>query len=167
MLQNLSDKPKARWWGYWLPGFTIRLLRAFLPCFENGSRVGFWRRLDCRDKIVLHARLHQGLQQIDVLYRRLDWYFLDRIDLQSRIRCGVPGSFSKHIKLEISPLANAPGTGVADDKAVLCICSKIINNYLERRPILNNVPTYLSLARGSWCVSIFLDKYWPIVGQRN
>jgi uncharacterized circularly permuted ATP-grasp superfamily protein len=84
----------------------------------------------------------QGLQKIDVLYRRIDDTFLDPLTFNPDSMLGVPGLFEAYKAGNIA-LANAPGTGVADDKAVYAYVPKIIKYYLNEEPILNNVPTYL------------------------
>ncbi|MCS5490026.1 circularly permuted type 2 ATP-grasp protein [Algoriphagus limi] len=83
-----------------------------------------------------------GLQQIDVLYRRIDDVFMDPLTFRPDSMLGVPGIFNAYKAGNIA-LANAPGTGVADDKAVYAYVPKIIKYYLDEDPILNNVPTYL------------------------
>lgn len=84
----------------------------------------------------------KGLEQIDVLYRRIDDTFLDPETFNPDSMLGVPGLFEAYKAGNIA-LANAPGTGVADDMAVYAYVPKIIKYYLNEEPILNNVPTYL------------------------
>jgi uncharacterized circularly permuted ATP-grasp superfamily protein len=84
----------------------------------------------------------KGLQQIDVLYRRIDDTFLDPLAFNPESMLGVPGLFEAYKAGNIA-MANAPGTGVADDKAVYAYVPRIIKYYLNEEPILNNVPTYL------------------------
>jgi len=83
-----------------------------------------------------------GLKQIDVLYRRIDDTFLDPDVFNPESLIGVPGIFKAFKSGNIS-LANAPGSGVADDKAIYAYVPKIIKYYLDEDPILPNVPTYL------------------------
>ena len=84
----------------------------------------------------------QGLQQIDVLYRRIDDTFLDPLTFNPDSMLGTAGLFKAYKSGSIA-LANAPGTGVADDKAVYAYVPKIIKYYLDEDPIIPNVPTYI------------------------
>lgn len=84
----------------------------------------------------------KGLEQIDVIYRRIDDAFLDPLTFNPLSMLGVPGIFEAYKAGNVA-LANAPGTGVADDKAVYAYVPRIIKYYLGEDPILNNVPTYL------------------------
>jgi uncharacterized circularly permuted ATP-grasp superfamily protein len=83
-----------------------------------------------------------GLQQIDVLYRRIDDVFLDPLTFRPDSMLGVPGIFNAYKAGNIA-LANAPGTGVADDKAVYAYVPKIIKYYLDEDAILPNVPAFI------------------------
>jgi uncharacterized circularly permuted ATP-grasp superfamily protein len=93
------------------------------------------------DKVYMQTT--KGLQQIDVLYRRIDDTFLDPTAFNPSSMLGVPGIFNAYKKGNIA-LANAPGTGVADDKAVYAHVPKLIKYFLGEDAILNNVPTYLA-----------------------
>ncbi len=93
------------------------------------------------DKVYMQTT--KGLQQIDVLYRRIDDTFLDPTAFNPTSMLGVPGIFNAYKKGNIA-LANAPGTGVADDKAVYAYVPKLIKYFLGEDAILNNVPTYLA-----------------------
>lgn len=90
----------------------------------------------------VYMQTTKGLEQIDVLYRRIDDTFLDPLTFNPHSMLGVPGIFEAYKAGNIS-LANAPGTGVADDKAVYAYVPRLIKYYLNEEPILNNVPTYL------------------------
>ena len=98
-----------------------------------------------RDLVVQDDRLHmkttRGLQAVDVLYRRIDDAFLDPRAFRPDSLLGVPGLMEVYRKGNLG-LANAPGTGVADDKAVYIYVPKMIRFYLGEDPILPNVPTY-------------------------
>lgn len=83
-----------------------------------------------------------GLQKVDVLYRRIDDTFLDPNTFNPDSMLGAPGLFEAYKSGSIA-LANAPGTGVADDKAVYAYVPKIIKYYMDEDPIIPNVPTYL------------------------
>lgn len=82
-----------------------------------------------------------GPQRVDVIYRRIDDQFLDPLEFKPDSTLGVPGLFAAYRKGNVT-LVNAPGTGVADDKAVYTYMPEIIKYYLDEEPILNNVHTY-------------------------
>ena len=83
-----------------------------------------------------------GLEPVDVIYRRIDDDFLDPTVFRRDSMLGVPGMMDvmRHGRLAI---ANAPGTGVADDKLIYAYLPTIIRYYLDQEPIIENVPTYL------------------------
>ncbi len=85
-------------------------------------------------------RTTTGLQRVDVIYRRIDDTFLDPKVFRADSTLGVPGLMEVYRRGRVT-LANAPGTGVADDKAVYAYVPRIIRFYLGEEPILNNVPT--------------------------
>lgn len=87
-------------------------------------------------------RTTHGLERVDVIYRRIDDDFLDPQAFRSDSMLGVPGLFEAYRSGRVA-LANAPGTGVADDKAVYAYVPKMIRYYLDAEPILPNVPTYV------------------------
>jgi uncharacterized circularly permuted ATP-grasp superfamily protein len=99
-----------------------------------------------RDLVVandaVHLRTTKGLRQVDVLYRRVDDAFLDPTVFNPASLLGVPGIMNAYRKGAIA-LANAPGTGVADDKVVYAYVPAMIEYYLGEKAILPNVPTYL------------------------
>jgi len=84
----------------------------------------------------------RGLQQVDVIYRRVDDEFLDPISFKSDSILGVPGLIGAYRKGNVA-IVNAVGNGVADDKAVYAFVPDMIKYYLNEEPILPNVPTYL------------------------
>ena len=86
-------------------------------------------------------RTTQGPQQVDVIYRRLDDDYLDPLAFRPDSVLGVPGLLSAYRSGNVA-VANAMGTGVADDKAVYTYVPEIIRFYLGEEPILNNVPTW-------------------------
>ena len=90
----------------------------------------------------VHMRTTHGLQRVDVIYRRIDDDFLDPRAFRSDSMLGVPGLMHVYSAGRVA-LANAPGSGVADDKAVYAYIPKIIKYYLGEEIILPNVPTYL------------------------
>ena len=90
----------------------------------------------------LHMRTTHGLRPVDVLYRRIDDDFIDPKAFRADSALGVPGLFDVYRKGNLA-MANAPGTGVADDKAVYAYVPRIIRYYLDEEPILLNVETHL------------------------
>ena len=91
---------------------------------------------------VLYARTTSGLRRIDVLYRRVDDDFIDPVSFRSDSLLGAAGIFHAYRAGNLV-LANAPGTGVADDKALYAYVPRIIRYFLGEEPILSNVETYL------------------------
>jgi uncharacterized circularly permuted ATP-grasp superfamily protein len=141
MLQNLSDKPKPVV-GVLTPGiYNSAYYEHSYLALQMGVELVSGVDLIVENKIV-YMQTTQGLQKIDVLYRRIDDTFLDPLTFNPDSMLGVPGLFEAYKAGNIA-LANAPGTGVADDKAVYAYVPKIIKYYLNEDPILNNVPTYL------------------------
>ncbi|WP_042165150.1 circularly permuted type 2 ATP-grasp protein [Paenibacillus gorillae] len=90
----------------------------------------------------IYLRDLRGLRQVDVIYRRIDDDFLDPLAFQPDSLLGVPGLMNAYRAGNVA-IANAPGTGVADDKAVYAYVPDMIRYYLGEEPILNNVPTYI------------------------
>ncbi|WP_029916156.1 circularly permuted type 2 ATP-grasp protein [Pelobacter seleniigenes] len=86
-------------------------------------------------------RTTTGLERVDVIYRRIDDDFMDPKVFRADSMLGVPGLMEAYSKGRVA-LANAPGTGVADDKAVYAYVPEIIRYYLQEDAIINNVPTY-------------------------
>jgi uncharacterized circularly permuted ATP-grasp superfamily protein len=91
---------------------------------------------------VVYMRTTAGLKRVDVIYRRVDDDFLDPLCFRRDSNLGVPGLFNAYRAGSVG-LANAVGTGIADDKAVYAYVPAIIRYYLGEEPILPNVPTYL------------------------
>ncbi|QXP52721.1 MULTISPECIES: circularly permuted type 2 ATP-grasp protein [unclassified Cellulophaga] len=89
----------------------------------------------------VYMKTIKGPVKVDIIYRRIDDQFLDPLEFRSDSAIGVPGLFAAYKKGNVT-LANAPGTGVADDKAVYTYMPQIIKYYLDEEPILNNVHTY-------------------------
>ncbi|HKJ49906.1 MAG TPA: circularly permuted type 2 ATP-grasp protein [Gammaproteobacteria bacterium] len=86
-------------------------------------------------------RTTRGYMPIDVLYRRVDDDFLDPLNFNPGSLLGVPGVMDVYRAGGIT-LANAPGTGIADDKAIYSYMPEIVEFYTGESPILNNVPTW-------------------------
>jgi uncharacterized circularly permuted ATP-grasp superfamily protein len=90
----------------------------------------------------LHMRTTKGLERVDILYRRIDDDFLDPKAFRPDSFLGVPGLMDAYRAGRVA-LANAPGTGIADDKVIYAYVPKMIEYYLSEDPILPNVPTFL------------------------
>jgi uncharacterized circularly permuted ATP-grasp superfamily protein len=86
-------------------------------------------------------RTTQGYRPIDVLYRRVDDDFLDPMSFRPDSQLGVPGIMDLYRAGKIT-IANAPGTGIADDKAIYSYMPEIIEFYTGEKPLLANVPTW-------------------------
>jgi uncharacterized circularly permuted ATP-grasp superfamily protein len=99
------------------------------------------RDLAVRDGFVW-MRTTRGMARVDVIYRRIDDAFLDPHAFRSDSMLGVPGLMSV-VRAGHVALANAPGTGIADDKVIYTYVPGIIRYYLGEDAILPNVPTYL------------------------
>ncbi|TWT82258.1 hypothetical protein CA13_37200 [Planctomycetes bacterium CA13] len=99
-----------------------------------------------RDLVVqddfVYMRTTDGLQQVDVIYRRVDDTFLDPEVFRKDSALGVAGLMRAYRAGNVA-LANAPGTGVADDKVIYAFVPQMIDYYLGEQPILANVPTYV------------------------
>ncbi|MEC4892023.1 MAG: circularly permuted type 2 ATP-grasp protein [Oscillatoria sp. PMC 1051.18] len=99
-----------------------------------------------RDLVVVDGYLQmqttKGLRRVDVIYRRVDDDFLDPLVFRDDSMLGVPGLMEVYRQGKVA-IANAPGTGVADDKVVYAYVPEMIRYYLGEEPILPIVPTYL------------------------
>ena len=107
---------------------------------QMGMELGEGQDLFVRDDTVF-MRTTRGPQRVDVIYRRVDDDFLDPQVFRPDSALGVPGLFSAYRAGHVT-LANAIGTGVADDKSMYPHVPDMIRFYLNEEPILNNVPTY-------------------------
>ncbi|MEA1672595.1 circularly permuted type 2 ATP-grasp protein [Nitrospirillum sp. BR 11163] len=94
------------------------------------------------DEGFVYMRTTQGPKRVDVLYRRIDDDYLDPLTFRPDSALGVPGLFAAYRAGRVT-LANAVGTGIADDKAIYPFVPEMIRFYLGEEPILLNVPTYL------------------------
>ena len=101
------------------------------------------RDLFVQDDCV-YMKTTDGAQRVDVLYRRIDDTFLDPEVFRKDSVLGVAGLMRAYRAGNIS-LANAPGTGIADDKVIYAYVPEMIRFYLREEPILSNVPTYVCL----------------------
>jgi uncharacterized circularly permuted ATP-grasp superfamily protein len=99
-----------------------------------------------RDLVVtdgyLQMKTTKGLKRVDVVYRRMDDDFLDPLAFRPDSMLGIPGIMNVYRKGRLG-LANAPGTGVADDKVVYAYVPKMVKYYLGEEQIIPNVPTFL------------------------
>ncbi|MGD7653148.1 MAG: circularly permuted type 2 ATP-grasp protein [Verrucomicrobiales bacterium] len=100
-----------------------------------------------RDLVVVdnfvYMRTTHGLKRVDVIYRRIDDDFIDPVVFRKDSVLGVPGLMNAYKAGNVG-LANAVGTGVADDKVIYYFVPRMIEYYLGQKPILPNVPTYLA-----------------------
>ena len=100
-----------------------------------------------RDLLVRDGRVYmrttKGLQQVHVIYRRLDDDFLDPTVFRRDSMLGVPGLVNAYRSGNVS-LANSIGTGIADDKVMYYFVPRMIKYYLGQEPLIPNVPTYLA-----------------------
>lgn len=98
-----------------------------------------------RDLVVENQKVYMkttaGLQQVDVIYRRVDDEFLDPLVFNPESVLGVSGILSAYRKGNVA-IVNAIGNGVADDKAIYVYVPEMIRYYLNEEPLLKNVPTY-------------------------
>jgi uncharacterized circularly permuted ATP-grasp superfamily protein len=107
---------------------------------EMGVELAEGRDLLVRNGIVYLKTTH-GLSRVDVVYRRVDDAFLDPLCFRRDSLLGVPGIVNAWRAGNVA-IANAPGSGIADDKAVYAYVPEMIRYYLGEQPILHNVPTY-------------------------
>jgi uncharacterized circularly permuted ATP-grasp superfamily protein len=100
-----------------------------------------------RDLVVdngyVNMRTIEGLKRVDVIYRRIDDDFLDPMAFRSDSVLGCPGLFATYRSGKVT-IANAPGTGICDDKAIYPFVPDMIRYYLGEDAILPNVPTYIA-----------------------
>ena len=108
---------------------------------QTGMELVEGRDLVVHDNVV-YMRTTAGLRRVDVIYRRIDDDFLDPIPFRSDSALGVAGLFNAYRAGNVI-LANAIGTGVADDKAIYAYVPDIIRYYLHEEPVLQNIETYL------------------------
>lgn len=96
---------------------------------------------------VVYMRTTEGPKRVDVIYRRIDDDFIDPTVFRPDSLLGVPGIIEAYKKGRVA-LANAPGTGIADDKVIYAYVPKIIKYYLGEEPLIPNVPTYVCWEAG-------------------
>ncbi len=99
-----------------------------------------------RDLVVRNDYVYKittkGLQKVDVIYRRVDDAFIDPLVFNEKSLLGTPGLFEAYLKGNVV-LVNAPGAGVADDKAVYAYIPRLIKYYLGEEAIIPNIKTYI------------------------
>jgi uncharacterized circularly permuted ATP-grasp superfamily protein len=105
-------------------------------------------------------RTTRGYQPIDVLYRRVDDEYLDPLSFNPNSALGVPGIMDIYRAGGIT-IANAPGTGIADDKAIYSFMPEIVEFYTGEKPILQNVPTWRCAEKDS--LTYVLDNLAELV----
>jgi len=118
---------------------------------QMGIEVVESRDLFVRGRAV-YMRTTRGAARVDVIYRRIDDDFLDPLVFRPDSMLGVPGLLSVYRDGGVA-IANAVGTGVADDKAVYAYVPEMIKFYLGEEPLLKNVPTY-QLRRPDECAYV-------------
>lgn len=149
------------------PSLLLDALRAVAPAAESPPTVVLWtpgpmnpayfehaflarqmgiELVEADDLVVRDAvcymRTTAGLERVHTIYRRLDDDFIDPLEFRPDSLLGVPGLVRAYRAGTVA-IANAIGTGVADDKAIYCYVPEMIRFYLSEEPILDNVPTYL------------------------
>jgi len=149
------------------PSLLLDALRAVAPAAEGPPTVVLWtpgalnsayyehaflaRRMgvelvEASDLVVrdevCYTRTTSGLKRVHTIYRRLDDDFIDPLEFRPDSLLGVPGLVRAYRAGTVA-IANAIGTGVADDKATYVYVPEMIRFYLGEEPILDNVPTYL------------------------
>ena len=108
---------------------------------QMGGELVEGRDIVINDNYV-YARTTSGLKRVDVIYRRIDDDFIDPVAFRPDSTLGVPGLFNAYRAGNVV-IANAPGIGIADDKAVYAYVPRLIRYYLSEEPILENVETFL------------------------
>lgn len=141
MLQHLSDKPK--------PVVAILTPGIYNSAYFEHSFLAQQMGIELvegSDLVVEDQRVYmrntKGLTPVDVIYRRIDDIYLDPLHFKPDSVLGVPGLLDAYRAGNVA-LANAPGTGIADDKVIYAYVPRMIRYYLAEEPLLSNVPTYL------------------------
>lgn len=110
-------------------------------------------------------RTTKGFQIVDVIYRRIDDTFIDPLAFNPESMLGIPGLFEVYKKGRVA-LANAPGTGIADDKVIYAYVPRIIKYYLGEEAIIPNVDTYICREEGS-CQYVLENIEQLVVKEAN
>lgn len=117
------------------------------------------------DNHKVFMKTTSGLQQVDVIYRRVDDEYLDPLTFDANSLLGVAGLMSAYRKGNVA-IVNAVGNGVADDKAIYTYVPSMIRYYLNEEPILKNVPTY-HLEREDEREHVFKDINNMVIKKTN
>ncbi len=117
------------------------------------------------DNHKVFMKTTSGLQQVDVIYRRVDDEYLDPLAFDPTSLLGVAGLMSAYRKGNVA-IVNAVGNGVADDKAIYTYVPAMIRYYLNEEPILKNVPTY-HLERDDEREHVFSDITNMVIKKTN
>lgn len=141
MLQFISDRPN--------PNVVVLTPGIYNSAYFEHSylaqQMGV-ELVDARDLVVsggyVKMRTTRGFEIVDVIYRRIDDTFMDPHVFNPHSLIGIPGIFDVFKKGRVA-LANAPGTGVADDKVIYAYVPRIIKYYLGEEAIIPNVPTFI------------------------
>ena len=149
LLSTLYTLAPAKWSGRNEPTVVLLTPGVFNSAYfehtflaqQMGIELVEGRDLLVHDNVV-YMRTTAGLRRVDVIYRRVDDDFLDPLTFRRDSNLGVPGLFNAYRAGTVT-LANAIGTGVADDKAMYAYVPAIIRYYLNEDTILQNVETYL------------------------
>ena len=113
---------------------------------EMGVELAEGRDMVVKDNVV-YLKTTRGLRRVDVVYRRVDDDYLDPLSFRSDSSLGVAGILNAWRAGNVA-IVNAPGSGIADDKAIYPFVPQLIRYYLGEAPILENVPTYLMTRPG-------------------
>ena len=159
MLEHLSDKENPTV-AVLTPGVynSAYFAHSYLA-LQMGVELITGQDLIVQDKKV-YMQSTKGLKLVDVIYRRIDDTFLDPLTFNPDSMLGVPGIYEAYKAGNVA-LANAPGTGVADDKAVYAYIPRVIKYYLDEEPILSNVPTHICSEKES--LSYVMDNIKDLV----
>lgn len=117
------------------------------------------------DNLKVYMKTTTGLQQVDVIYRRVDDEFLDPLVFNQNSLLGVAGLMSAYRKGNVA-IVNATGNGVADDKAIYTYVPDMIKYYLNETPVLKNVPTY-QLANFDEREYVFENMHKMVIKKTN
>ncbi len=142
VLTSISLRPEGPQAAVLTPGvFNAAYFEHSYLAQQMGIELVEGRDLVVIDEVV-YMRTTTGFERVDVLYRRIDDDFLDPLAFRPDSLLGVPGLMRAYHAGNLA-LANAPGTGVADDKVIYSFAQEIIKYYLGEDPVLSNVPTFL------------------------
>jgi uncharacterized circularly permuted ATP-grasp superfamily protein len=113
----------------------------------------------------VYMKTTSGLQQVDVIYRRVDDEYLDPLVFNSNSLLGVAGLMNAYRRGNVT-IVNAVGNGVADDKAIYIYVPDMIRYYLNEEPLLKNVPTY-QLGNPEEMAYVFENIHTMVIKKTN